>query len=729
MRPYNLLRPEIQWLMGKKLERPMEYTVMAMNSDSENLKEKEKLKMMQSLMQKLNSAPEGMEQEVKKEVEKHFYEFVNSYRDVRAIEKQKGLDYVVQEQRLKEVIMELWKDWNIAGEAYSYVEVRNEDVKVRRISPYQIDFHETDQSKYVEDSDWVVCVYEMSPNEILDMFYEDLTEEEVKRLDDHAGQHAFYSVFNSYYSRNSKSAMEQLQARNIIEVIHTQFKAFKPIYILTYIDEFGQEMEDVVDESFKLSKEMKDMGWLLNKRWVSEAWELWLIDGEIYKRIRPIPQQRNMVNNYSTCKLSYNGKKFSNTHADNVSIMELGMPLQIMYVILWFRLENLIAKSRGAMAVIDINSIPNGEGKIGFTPSDFLFYSDALGLMVLDLAQEGVNPGTSINNAVSKVDTGMLEMAQQYLQLMEACKMQWEQLTGITRQAKGQTMASEGLGVTQSSVYQATSITEYIFEEFERFEERLFTQITDMTTFAWLNGKKAVLLRDNGSLEYLNIDPVQYVNTEAQVFVRSNAEFRKIDQLRQAAIQTAGNKGDLETIAKVIKATNFAKLEGILAEMKDKEQKYIMEQQQQQQEGAANVEQVKAEAAQKLQQLQQDYEMFKHQLEIEKINVEYDRKERIELIKGQMEQNAFAGSSDLNGDGQLDALELAGKMQIEGFKEEGKRMIEAEKSRIQEKKIDADIQMQREEAVMKKQESDAKMKIEQLKAKTALKNKTSGEKK
>lgn len=81
-------------------------------------------------------------------------------------------------------------------------------------------------------------------------------------------------------------------------------------------------------------------------KWINEVWEGYKIGKEDYLQIRPLPYQRNELNNISRCKLPINGRCYSDDHASNISIYELMIEWVKLFIICNYRLERMIAKSK-----------------------------------------------------------------------------------------------------------------------------------------------------------------------------------------------------------------------------------------------------------------------------------------------------------------------------------------------------------------------------------------------
>jgi hypothetical protein len=119
--------------------------------------------------------------------------------------------------------------------------------------------------------------------------------------------------------------------------------------------------------------------------------------------------------------------------------------------------------------------------------------------------------------------------------------LEWEKLSGVTRQRQGQMGTYEGKATSQQSIVQSSHITEDIFRKFSNFEQRELQGLLDYSKEAWLNGKKATYVMPDGSFDELDIDPITHMESEYGIFVSDAGKDidkkQKIEGLAQAAVQ------------------------------------------------------------------------------------------------------------------------------------------------------------------------------------------------
>lgn len=694
---YNLLYTNYRLLLGELDESIIDFAVVnkSPNAESiaiEELKTKVKGVLQQKYINYLNAL--GVDTQRPSEetapLDKVISDFKEKYQDRLSRKGQALLTYMLQYNKAYETFLDMFNDWIIGGWAYSYVHHMHDEVILEWVNPFEIDYAKTPNSNYVEDADWVIRHMEMTPNEILDKFWHIIPEKDLKMIDDvSSSQYSPYLyVFDRYYTKPSER--EQLKNTTKIEVIHWCGRMFRKVGILTYYDALGEEQKIEVDETYKLSDEDKEMGYILEHVWLNDLWEGWRIDGKIYLGMKPVDYQRGEMLNRAETKNPYNGKK-----AD-ISIFELGLPWLKLWIIIWYRLELALAKSKGTLAVLPIQAIPTGEGKEDWDKEGFLWASEAMGMALIDTQQPGME-GQTVSNMVGKIDMNQTRDIEFYLNLLEYVSNQWDRQLGISDSRKAQQAASQGVGSVQAEIRQSNAITQYIFSEFEYLQERILQQMLDTANFAYRNGKKATLVLDDMSEEYLNLLPNEMDYADLGVFVRkSSKEKRKLNDLRQVGVNLASQGNKPSVIAEILDAESFAKIKKVLKDMEEQDMK--MAQQAQQSEQQAMMEQAEAEkqATIEMKEIEEAYKDYDREFELLKQELEHQN--NLELKSMESESNPM--------DNALKQTEID---------------IKAREQMLKEKKDIIDSKLKAME--IKQKDDDSRRKAE-----TALKNKVVGEK-
>lgn len=538
LRNYPIIKPVIDLLLGEKSKRPLEFTVTVQNSDSISIKEETLKNLMLtnikakfiSELAKQGQLPEGMEVEeppLPKQIQE---EFNRNYVDARAIRGQAALNYIMYFTEFYDKLQKQFFHFLVTGECYSHKGVRRNEPFYEVINPLDVDFDKDPDIDFVEDGDWAIIRKYAHASTIIDNLGEYLSDEQILNLENptHTSAEAYL-----LYRAEASGADDNIYRNRLVEVITVYWKSRKRVGFVTYNDpNTGNQETFDVDEDYKLPTELKDLGAKMEWEWVNEVWEGTRVDGLYYIKMRPCPNQRNSLDNPSICKLPINGRKYSDINSQNVSLISLGIPYQLNYNIYKYRLELAIARSKDIIAQFDINMIPKN-----WDMDKFMHYVEGTGIAWVDYNKEGIQ--------LSPQHQSVLDMSiktiSQYLTLLESIMLEWEKLSGVTRQRQGQMGTYEGKATSQQSIVQSSHITEDIFRKFSNFEQRELQGLLDYSKEAWLNGKKATYVMPDGSFDELDIDPITHMESEYGIFVSDAGKDidkkMKIEGLAQAAVQ------------------------------------------------------------------------------------------------------------------------------------------------------------------------------------------------
>ena len=611
MRNYPIIKPIIDLLLGEKSKRPLNYTVTVQNSDSIAIKEESKKELIfKNLQQHFLQAVQrqgqdvGVDPEQEIELPQHIAEmFEETYVDQRAILGQKAMNYIMQEQEVYDKIQKAWFHYLVSGEVYTHRGVRNAEPFYEVLNPLDVDYDLDPDLEFVEDGDWALVRKYVHASTVVDAYYESLSEQQILELED--PQHSENDVSFLYANSTGKDA--NAFRNRLIEVTNVYWKSRKRIGFLTYLDpETGMVEEQEVADGFRLPMEMKEQGARLTWKWVNEVWEGTRIDGRFYININPIANQRLSLDNPSKCKLPINGRRYSNTNAKNISLVKLGIPYQLNYNIYKYRLELAIARSKDIIAQFDINMIPKK-----WDMDKFMYYVEGTGIAWVDYNKEGIQ----LNPQHQSVLDMSIKTIGQYISLLESILVEWEKISGVSRQRQGEIGAYEGKASSQQAILQSSHITEDLFRKFERMEQRDFQALLEYSKEAWLTGKKSMYVMPDGTQDFLDIDSMQHMESNYGIFVsdagKDQEKLQNIKGLTQAMVQGGAKMGD---IAQMLDSESFTEIKKNL-----KKADRVQEQ----------LEQAQSEAEQQMQQ--QQMQAAQMQQEAENLEREKDRQKDIEI--------------------------------------------------------------------------------------------------
>ena len=676
---FPIIKSKIDLLRSEYSKRPKKDMVYVINDDvvtekTEALNNEIYNNLESLFLEKVNQQgiETGVEAEQPELPEKVKETFDSTYMDKRAMLGQNAIDYIKVQQRMSEKFDLEFFHWLVTGEVYSLRGVEHKEPTYEVVNPLDIDYDKDPDLQFVEDGDWVVRRKLMHPSGVIDMFYDDLTKEEITEIDTLA-------VIGAGFTFNT---LQDKQWSRLVEVIHVCWKSRKQIGIVDFIDEYGEMQSLEVDELYTATPEQT-----LKKYWVNEGWETYRIGTNMFKRMRPLPNQRGSLDNLSKCKLPYNGRTMSNINSASISLTSLGVPYQVLYNATFHRLKLAMSKMKDDMALIDINWKP-----INWSMDKWLEYADRVSMLFVDYSKDSVRM-----NATHQT---RLQLASQtinmYTELLTFIKQEWDEVCGITRQREGQISSSETVGGVERAVLQSSLITETYFSLFEDFRKRDLEAMIDYSKIAWIEGKKAsFVMPDTAKMVYLDVNGEDYCEMEIGIAVsNSSKEQERANAIKQLAQPMMQNGMQASAIADILDSETIAEAKTKLKAAERKLQEYNQVVAEQEQTHEKQIEDMRINSMKNQQQM---------------ILEQIDRKGYWDLRKAEL--------TALGMDEGDDSLDIMGQAKL-AF-ENQKLNIE---SNLKNKEINANLQNDRERQIHEKdmKEKDASIKREEMKSKERI---------
>lgn len=737
---FNIVRPKIDLLIGEETKRPLNFRVIRTSQEATSeMQEKEK----QMILQYIESA---ITARMSPEEQQQFQEQLQSgeimppeaiakymdkdYKDIIENTAYHTLTYLREKLDLDNEFIKGWKDGLIAGREIYYVGVLNAEPYVERVNPIHFSYDNSPDLEFIEDGSWCCRKMRMPITEVYDRYYDKLKEKDLDKLED---------MISSTPGRNlgDRSPVDmgiQLHiydnpifegaGKSLVNVWHCCWKSFKKIYYVTTEDETGQMQITIVDETYQpVGNEIS-----VEQDWIVEVWEGYRAGNDLYFGIQPIEYQHVSIDNPNSQKLPYCGAVYSNTNSKPRSLVSILKPLQYMYIVLWYRLELAIARDKGKVINMDITQIPKS---MGITPAKWMHYLSSVGVNFINPYEEGWNiigreGGKPAQfNQMTSLDLTMSNVIAEYIQLMDKIEELAGTISGITSQREGAVSSSEMVGNVERAVVQSSHITEPLFWVHNQCKRRVLNMLLNTAKGAWEETGKQKLqyIFDNGERAFLDITPKFYYE-DMDVFVSDTSKdlenIQKLQQLIQPAMQ---NGASLLEAAEILTNDNFNIIKQKLKDMQTRQEQ--MQQQQQEAE---------AQQQQQLQQMQneskqQELMLQEAQMDLQRYQIDQDNQTKIAVAQ----INAYRGVEDMdqNKNGTPDVMEL-GKQALEQQKINqeayNKRYEAKQKREIEDQKIQLEKDKMKHETELQKAKDDAAYEREKLKARTALKNKTVGEK-
>lgn len=737
---FNIIRPKVDLLIGEETKRPLNFRVIRTSQEATSeMQEKEKQMILQYIEAAITAkmSPEEAQQfqeqlqsgeimppeQIAKYMDK-------DYKDIVENTAYHSLTYLREKLDLDNEFIKGWKDGLISGREIYYVGVLNAEPYAERVNPICFSYDKSPDLDFIEDGSWCCRKMRMPIAEVYDRYYDKLEEKDLDRLEEMIGSTPGRNLGDrspvdmGIQLRIYDNPIFEGSGKSLVNVWHCCWKSFKKIFYVTTTDDAGQPQINIVDETYQpVGNEVS-----VEPDWIIEVWEGYRAGSDLYFGIQPIEYQHVSIDNPNSQKLPYCGAIYSNTNSKPRSLVSILKPLQYMYIVLWYRLELAIARDKGKVVNMDITQIPKS---MNISPAKWMHYLSSVGVNFINPYEEGWNiPGREGGkpaqfNQITALDLTMSNVIAEYIQLMDKIEELAGTISGITQQREGAVSTSEMVGNVERSVVQSSHITEPLFWVHNQCKRRVLNMLLNTAKGAWEETGKQKLqyIFDNGERAFLDITPKFYYE-DMDVFVSDTSKdlenIQKLQQLIQPAMQ---NGASLLEAAEILTNDNFNIIKQKLKDMQTRQEQI----QQQQQEA-------EAQQQQQLQQMQneskqQELMLQEAQMDLQRYQIDQDNQTKIAVAQ----INAYRGTEELDQDqnGIPDPVEI-GKQAIEQQKINqdayNKRYEAKQKREIEDQKIQLEKDKMKHETELQKAKDDAAYEREKLKARTALKNKTSGEK-
>ena len=718
MRDMNLIRSRVMRVANEDLIRPFDFTSLAVNGGAitaiEEKKHNERMMLAKQMMAK------ALEVETEEEFSqyKSFQEIDKSYAKNHRDEREKWANAILQSAYHREHLKENFHLGFIHGlvssEEIYYIGQKANDMDFRVVYPANFTFEKSPENTKIEDAGWAVEERYMSMSEIVDEFSDELSSQDIADLDEgnitsgyshnYAGGSPEFAVTIDSLPHNHTEETE-----GYYRVVICTWKSLQEIKILEGPDETGTIQSEVVDESFKLTPEQKEAGFTLDSQWINTVWQGTKIGGDKYVNINPLSFQIRNEANPAECKLPYVGGIYNNIGTDAKSFVGLLKDYEYLHRVVWYRLENELAKAQGKKMIMDMAQLPTSKG-IDF--KKWLYYFQTMGIGFINSHEEGETTNTAQAqvakfNQFQALDMTLSNVVAQYIGVMDKIENLMDGMCGLSPQILGSVHHMETAKGTQTAVTNSSYIIENYFLVHNDIKKRALSQYIEVAKYAYSGGKTIHSMTDDGNRTSMMIDGKKFADSSYNTYVTDSStekyEKDEIKGLAQIALQQ--DKANLSDAISIIRGKSSNEIANLITDSEEAKFARDAETAKQEQEAAM----AQQEAALAHQEKAWDREDRNKQLDREN-----------EIIKAGIVASGFDDEKDRDGNGVNDALENS-KLAIQQSKLSADKALGANKLAAEALNKEKDRELKREEMVSKE-------KIAREANETALKNKTSGEK-
>ena len=634
---YPIMNSKLNVLRGEESKRVFDFRVIITNPNSiseiENAKKEELLQRLQQMMANSAQSEEEFNQELEKLNDYFTYEW-QDYREVRA---NALLNHYVKEYNMPLLFNNGFMDAMTVGEEIYQCDIVGGEPVIMKVDPLKIRIFKSGYSNKIEDADMIILEDYWSPGQVIDTFYDVLTQKDIEyiekapytlgqasadsmdNIDDRAGFVNNYMIGDEITSQEGffwdplgtadgvNSSLLPFDMVGNIRVLRVYWKSRRRIKkVKSYDPETGEEMFNFYPETYVIDKDNGEEEQIL---YINEAWEATKIGEKIYVNMRPKVVQYNKLSSPSRCHFGIVGSIYNLNGNRPFSLVDMMKNYNYLYDVIHDRLNKFMAKNWGKILRLDIAKIPKG-----WNIEKWMYYAKANGLAVEDSFREG-NIGAAtgklagaMNNASSGIiDAEFGNSIQSQINLLEFIKMEMSDVAGISRQREGQISNRETVGGVERATLQSSHITEYLFIQHDDVKKRALECFLETAKIA-LKGrsKKFQYILSDSSMRVMDIDGDEFAESDYGLLVDNGQGTQelsqKLDMLAQAALQN--QTLSFSTIMKLYNSSSLAEKQRIV----ENDERKIQERNAQAQQQQLEVQQQEA-------QMKQEAEMAKMELE------------------------------------------------------------------------------------------------------------------
>lgn len=573
MQNFNLVRQGLESLKGEEMKMGLNFRAVAVNGEAvkeKNAKKAEDIKA--SVMQRIQSEVSGEQVDGQQKTPEQILNYYKTeYANPTEIASNRLLRYLIEKDLLQMKFSKGWEHALISSEEIYYMSIVKGHPSVRVCNPLNVEFDREVESPFIQDADWAMEERWMPVGSVIDLYGSSLTDETVKNLDEGkmgGGPNSNGHYKDFAYSFDSAPRPDDTEGSNTthVYVANVAWKSFRKIGYLKYLSPRTGMMETTtVDDSFKLTPEMKAEGAELTWEWNTEIWTGTRIGNDTYVDIRPLENQ--------TGSLPYKGYVYNNVNSIATSLVDMVKAHQYTYIIVWWRLEQELAKAKGKKFVMDMAQLPKSKG---WTTDQWMYYFDNQGVAWVNSKEEGRKgdpSSTSAFNQFQAIDMSLSNVVAQYIGILNKLEEQVTRMTGVSDQRAGDIGKSETATGAQRAIIQSTNNTKPLFFYHDLVRQGVLNELMELCKIAYADGIELEHAVDEETIETIKIDKGMLNGTQLGVFVTNsfdeNMTKEKLEGYLDVALQQ--DKANLSDVISVLGSKSMSEIrDTIVAGERDK---------------------------------------------------------------------------------------------------------------------------------------------------------------
>jgi len=706
----DIINPKFKAVLSLATKRPFGLKLLAVNKEATTRREVESVKQIrdytisqimtpikQSIEEEYQEEMQGelsdeqreeIQQKIAEEEKKRTPEEVQKYmarehQDPAEILFNQILNYQKEKQKLDTKFGKALEHGLTSAVQTMYVGELGGKLRTWNINSLDLTYDCNSDLDKVHEGDYVTCRYRMSPARIVELFGDNLSEKDIDTVYSRMQAEATERMNTLSFDFSTDKQVRENDYSNTVTVIHTVFTSLRRLKFLTR-DEEGEEVIEVVDETYKLDLDAGDIS--IESKWFPSKYETWRIGEDLYPIMRLLPGQFEDLNNLGNFPLPYIGVIHDNTNTHPVSFIERLEDYQFNINVIYYKLDNLINSDEGKKVLMNINAIPDSAN---MSMKEWQYFAKTTPYMWFDPTEEG-SSYNDVNTIAKQLDMSLMSDISKYIEIAENIRHQAGRSVGVTDSVEGQTTAREAVRNNQQNLIQTSNILEPYFNLHNQFKKDVVQQVLDVCKVIYRDSPTEDLAYylDDMSIDLLKMDTDLLNTTKIGLFVSdSNKAFETKELLTQLSHAAMQNQTlEMSDVIEMFEQDSLAETKDRLRVAEARQAEKAQQQQQQQQ-------QAEAEAAKKM----EEYAQKAHAREMELIILKEEENRKTEMMKASIMAASFNPDQDKDEDGENDFIEIAkngldadiarSKHNLELDKLSHQKEIDKEKLNIEKMKI------------------------------------------
>ena len=511
---------------------------------------------------------------------------------------------------------------------------------------------------------------------------------------------------------------------DLLRVSTIYWKTQRKIGHLTKIETDGEVTQEIVDETFKITKkavydtsifkqknkenllEGEHIEWI----WINETWggvkigpnlpAMWRSTmgdniNPIYigiNRTKPgrLPFQFKGNNTLYGCKLPVEGRVFSDRNTRSTSLVDLMKAYQVGYNMVNNQIADILIDELGTVIMFDQNALPRhsmGEdwGKNNYAKA-FVAMKD-FQMLPLDTSITNTENATNFNH-YQTLNMEQTNRLMSRIQLANYFKQQCFDAIGINPQRLGGPVSAQtATGVVQAMQQSYAQTEMYFVQHSDHLMPRVHQMRTDLAQYYYSTNPSVRLSYISSEAEKVNfsINGTELLLRDFNVFATTKTNHRAIlENLKQMALTNNTTGASIYELGNIVKADSIAEVTDILKDSETRMQQ--QRQQEMQQQRQMQEQQLQAKAQEEQQKLQ--------------VEIEENAKDRQnDITIAEIRSAGFGSMADINQNQQSDfqdaikdireTTQYREQMNLKREENSSKSMMENTRLQVEREKINA----------------------------------------